>query len=930
MIFSLLFACSDSVIIHTAPQTWPEENIDSAHILLRRQDELLDRIQYRGIPLIITRDIDTLNIQEVEVPEDVNIFTLIAELNQTGEYEFVEPVIYRSIPKMRRVPLDIPLDQVRAPNDPFYFLQLNMDNVQATDLSGVSQGAGITVAVIDSGVATAGTDTPVNMLAGYDFHNSDNDATDDNGHGTHVAGTIAQASNNGIGTMGITPNVNILPIKVLGADGTGFSTNTIEGTNYAVQQGADVINLSLGSPNYSAAEEAAVNAAVNANVAVIGATGNDGIKNGGVYYPAAYTNAIAVTATDLLGVSTGYSNTGPEVDLAAPGGDVSADADGDGNPDGILQETLNSSNQWNFYFFEGTSMATPHVSGAFAALMANGASALEAEVFILSSAIDLGTAGFDSDYGNGEIRIQDAIDAYLSSPPSSSLDGLSVGDLVITEFMADPSQVDDWKGEWIEVYNTTANDLNLNGLVFSGSEDLGFTVTSDVTILANDYALFSVNSSPGGNAGIYGVDYEYDYNNLKLYNADSLDISYDGTTFDSISWDQSYGLNTGEALGTRSLSASANDLLTDWCSSSTSYGLGDFGTPGTVNDCTSIVSVSAASPGDLVISEVMTDPSLVSDFRGEWFEIYNNTANAINLNGLIVSSAGQSGFTLSSDLLIEPSNYAVFASRDDSSNGGISVVNYAYGYSNLKLYYTDSITISNSSSSLDSFTYNSTSFPILSGKSMEVSSLDATDNNSPIYWNLATSTYGDGDFGTPGADNAFHDSAPLALTTLGIGDLIISEIMLNPAQTTQWRGEWFEIYNNTANTVNLNGLIVSSAGQSGFTLSSDLSIGAGEYVVFANRLQSSLNGNLPIVDSVYSYAKLKFYHYDSLVIGSTTTPTIDQVVYDMSWPHEEGKSLSLSTLDATSNDDSSNWCVPTSTYGNGDFGTPASGNDSCE
>ena len=160
------------------------------------------------------------------------------------------------------------------------------------------------------------------MLAGYDFHNSDNDATDDNGHGTHVAGTIAQASNNGIGTMGITPNVSILPIKVLGADGTGFTTNTIEGINYAVQQGADVINLSLGSPNYSAAEEAAVNAAVNADVAVIGATGNDGIKNGGVYYPAAYTNAIAVTATDLQGVSTAYSNTGPEVDLAAPGGDV--------------------------------------------------------------------------------------------------------------------------------------------------------------------------------------------------------------------------------------------------------------------------------------------------------------------------------------------------------------------------------------------------------------------------------------------------------------------------------------------------------------------------------------------------------------------------------------------------------------------------------
>lgn len=938
MLLSLLFACSDSVMLSSESSktlelkkdVWEDNGINSTRILLRRQDELLDRIEFRGLPLNITRDIDTLNIQEIEVPDGVNIYDLIAELDSTEEYEFVEPVLTRSIPETQRVALNVPIEEFRAPNDPFLEYQPNMTIVQAKDLSGVAQGSGVIVAVIDTGVATGGQDAPVNVLTGYDFVNNDNDATDDQGHGTHVAGTISQATNNGVGIMGIVPNASILPVKVLDADGSGFNTDTIAGINYAVQQGADVINLSLGSSSPSAAEESAIDAAVNAGVAVIGASGNDGDKTGnGTYYPGSYINAIGVSATDMQGNVTGYSNTGSAVDLSAPGGDLSVDADSDGFPDGILQETIDGAGGYNYYFYEGTSMATPHVAGAFASLMASGASNSEAELYLINSAQDYGATGKDPNYGEGEIRIQDALDAYASSSSTPDLASLNAGDLVITEIMPDPSQVQDWKGEWFEIYNNTSNAVNLNGLVVSGSGDIGFTVSSDLTIAANDYAVFTVNPYLGTNGGV-ASDYTYSYTNLKLYNNDSLNISHSGTTFDSVSWTAAnYGVTAGFTLSARSLSATDNDSAMGWCLDDNSYGNGDIGTPGSANSCPTNISVLDIGTGDLVISEIMPAPTVL-DYRGEWFEIYNNTADPINLNGMEVDSAGQTGFTVSSNIVIEPSEYVVLATRADSTNGGITQVDITYSYNTLKLYNNDTLTISNSAGTIDTVSYAAPNWTISTGNSLTLGSLDASDNNSATFWCNGTSSYGSqGNFGTPGADNDSCGAFPLPLTTLGAGDLIISEIMVDPTKTADWRGEWFEIYNNTSNSVNLNGLIVSSSGDTGFTLSDDVVIPAGGYVIFANRIESNLNGNLPMVDSIYSYNSVKFYSVDSLQIGSSAISIIDSVAYDTSWDLQAGKTLSLSVLSAISNDSASSWCSAASTFGSGDFGTPGASNDSC-
>ena len=156
-------------------------------------------------------------------------------------------------------------------------------------------------------------------------------------------------------------------------------------------------------------------------------------------------------------------------------------------------------------------------------------------------------------------------------------------------------------------------------------------------------------------------------------------------------------------------------------------------------------------------------------------------------SGLEVDSRGHTGFTVSSDLLIDASDYVVFATRSDSTNGGITQVDSTYSYNSLKLYNTDDLTISNSSGTIDTVSYTVSSWGVTSGESLSLGSLDATDNNSAAYWCNGTSIFGaNNDLGTPGEDNDSCGVLPLSLGQVGAGDLIISEIMIDPTQTTDW------------------------------------------------------------------------------------------------------------------------------------------------
>jgi serine protease len=254
-----------------------------------------------------------------------------------------------------------------TPNDPKYTEQWHMQRAGAEQAWDYACGTGVTVAVVDTGIACydaegfmKGTDLAgTTCVAGYNFVGKNDIAADDQGHGTHVAGTIAQTTNNGMGVAGLAHCAKLMPVKVLSARGWGTMADVAEGIRWAADHGAQVINLSLGSSAKSKVVEDAVTHAYKKGVVVVAAAGNSGKSVG---FPAAYDGAIAVSATDKNDAIAWFSSRGPEVAIGAPGV-------------GITQQTIcesgkNKCEQWGV--FNGTSMASPHVAGAAAILVGQG------------------------------------------------------------------------------------------------------------------------------------------------------------------------------------------------------------------------------------------------------------------------------------------------------------------------------------------------------------------------------------------------------------------------------------------------------------------------------------------------------------------------------------------------------------------------------
>lgn len=224
---------------------------------------------------------------------------------------------------------------------------------------------------------------------------------DDNGHGTHVAGIAAAATNNGIGVAGIAWQAQVMPVKVLDQYGTGWYSDIAAGILYAVDNGARIVNLSLGGESASETLCAAVGYAWNRNALVVAAAGNTG---GGVLYPAACAHALAVAATDQNDARASFSNHGPQVDVAAPGVDIYSTWC---RQNDYLQTCLG-----NYYFTKsGTSMATPHVSGLAALVWSLWPEWTndQAAQHIRHAAVDLGEPGWDEWYGWGRIDAYRAV-----------------------------------------------------------------------------------------------------------------------------------------------------------------------------------------------------------------------------------------------------------------------------------------------------------------------------------------------------------------------------------------------------------------------------------------------------------------------------------------------------------------------------------------
>lgn len=291
----------------------------------------------------------------------------------------------------------------------------DIDWLEAFDQLGGGFAGSATIGIIDSGVYGGHPDLAGRVLAGYDFVDNDSDPMDEDGHGTHVAGIAAGSGNDGNGVTGVAwgSNVKILPVRVCGPNGCPTSA-IVDGIVWATDNGANVLNLSLGGRFGSTAEQQALAYALSQDVLPFCATGNDG--SGKVSYPAAFAECVAVGATDWNDDRASYSNAGSETELAAPGGDSE-------DPNG-RSYILSSYFDGGYVFMAGTSMATPQATGLAALLHANGVvGASTIRNRMTSTADDLGSAGRDRNFGFGRINVYRALNNLTAGGGSGGGDG---------------------------------------------------------------------------------------------------------------------------------------------------------------------------------------------------------------------------------------------------------------------------------------------------------------------------------------------------------------------------------------------------------------------------------------------------------------------------------------------------------------------------
>ncbi|MGF1469457.1 MAG: S8 family peptidase [Sandaracinaceae bacterium] len=285
-----------------------------------------------------------------------------------------------------------------VPNDPYYRHQWHLDQIGMPRAWQQARGAGAVVAVVDTGVAhrsggrfhRAPDLAQTELVPGWDFVHNDPHPDDEHGHGTHVAGTIAQSTNNGLGVAGVAPAAAIMPLQVLDRHGSGGWGAIAAAIRYAADHGADVINMSLGGGFPSGSVQRAIAYAHGKGVLVVAAAGNSGRSR--VDYPARHDHVLSVGAVRYDRELTFYSNYGKGLDIVAPGGDLRVDQNGDGLPDGVIQNTIVRGDPTSFDYlaWQGTSMASPHVAGVAALVYGAGVRDPDAvERILRTSAADL-------------------------------------------------------------------------------------------------------------------------------------------------------------------------------------------------------------------------------------------------------------------------------------------------------------------------------------------------------------------------------------------------------------------------------------------------------------------------------------------------------------------------------------------------------------
>jgi hypothetical protein len=343
------------------PYQFSEKRFAPDQVLVKFKPTLSEEMREATVASYQSRKIKRiprLDIYQLQIPEDLSVEEMLSLLERNPDVEYAEPNYIRHIAQ-------------RTPDDPYFIEQYalynsgqevgppsspqsgeNRADIKAREGWEETLGSeDVIIAVLDTGVDFNHPDLDDKLLStGYDFVNDDPDPTDDHWHGTHVAGIAAAETNNGEGIAGVAWNCKILPIKIADNTGSILVSTLIMGINWAVQNGADVINLSIGGPGSSQPERDAIRDAYNNGIVVVAAAGNAGVATD---YPAAYDECMAVAATDYDDLRPSWSNYGPEIDVAAPGEDVFS----------LYPTNLVSPPFLPYAWGTGTSASVPHVSG---------------------------------------------------------------------------------------------------------------------------------------------------------------------------------------------------------------------------------------------------------------------------------------------------------------------------------------------------------------------------------------------------------------------------------------------------------------------------------------------------------------------------------------------------------------------------------------
>ena len=353
---------------------------------------------------------------------------------------------------------------------------------------GGNKGAGVKIGIIDSGVDHGHQDLDGVYAGGYDFVQDDADPDDVYGHGTHVAGT-ACAEDNGLGVVGVAPGCALYSLRVLNDSGSGSWGTTIAAMDWAVLNGLQVVNLSLGSSqDPGSTVKAAFDNAEAKGLVIVAAGGNSGTPSGkgnNVIYPAKYASVIAVAATDKNDTRPSWSSTGEEIELAAPGVSVLSswnDGDSPHNPQPSILD-----GDW-YKEGSGTSMASPHVAGAAALVIAAGVTDGnfdgrindEVRAILNSTADDIGAVGKDTHYGYGLVNVAAAIASLV--PPSPAVNVNVNTDKTSYESEVDTTAV-------LTVVVTDESGGAISGL---GSSDFATMVNGAATVVS-----FAGTATPG-------------------------------------------------------------------------------------------------------------------------------------------------------------------------------------------------------------------------------------------------------------------------------------------------------------------------------------------------------------------------------------------------------------------------------------------------